>query len=99
MISHRGERFFHTPTHALPLLLSGRSCLRGVVAPDPYRREQGTLPSMPLWRFLVTRVVKPKSAEAWCPGANAAMKKELHNMNSKKVWEVDDVYSLKDLLR
>ena len=24
------------------------------------------------------------------------MKKELHNMNSKNVWDVDDVYSFKD---
>ena len=45
------------------------------------------------------RVGKPKSAKAQCPGADAAMKKELHNMRSKKVWDEEDVHSLEDLLR
>ena len=54
---------------------------------------------MPIWCALVTRVAKPNSPEAQCLGADAAMKKELHNMNSKKVWDVDDVYSLDDLLK
>ena len=53
---------------------------------------------MPLWCSLVKRVVKPKRAEARCRGPEATVKKELANMNSKKVWDTDDVYSLADLL-
>ena len=62
-------------------------------------REHDALPCQPLLSSLVARVVKPKAAEAQCPGADAAMKKELRNMNSKKVWDVDDVYSLEDWQR
>lgn len=60
-------------------------------------RELDSRPTMPLWCALLARVVTPKSAEARCEGAENAIKKELANMDSKKVWEVDDVYSLKDL--
>ena len=48
-------------------------------------RELDALPTMPLWCSLITRVVKPKSAEALCEGAAKAIQKELSNMNSKKV--------------
>ena len=61
-------------------------------------RELDSRPTMPLWCSLITRVVKPKSAEARCAGAEAALRKELANMDSKKVWDTDDVYSLKDFL-
>ena len=53
---------------------------------------------MPLWCALTTRVVKPKSAEARCDGAAQAFRKELANIESKKVWDTEDVYSLKDVL-
>ena len=53
---------------------------------------------MLLWCSLITWVVKPKRAEARCPGAEAALKKELANMASKNVWNTEDVYALKDLL-
>ena len=43
---------------------------------------------MPLWCALVTRVVKPKSAEARCDGAVKELKKELANMESKKMWDI-----------
>ena len=33
------------------------------------------------------------------PSAKAAIDKEINSMNSKRVWDVDDVYSLHDLLR
>ena len=69
------------------------------MALDGSHREHDSLPNMLLWCSLVTRIVKPKSAEAQCPGADAVMKKELHNINSKKVLDVDDVYFFKDLLR
>ena len=54
---------------------------------------------MPLWCSLVTRVVKPKSAEARCEGAANAIARELSNMDSKKVWDTGEVYSLTDILR
>ena len=53
---------------------------------------------MPFWCALITRVVRPKSAEARCEGAAKAIKKELSNMDSKKVWDTGEVYSLKDIL-
>ena len=52
---------------------------------------------MPLWCSLITRVMKPKSAEARCEGAAQAIEKELSNMNSKKVWDTSEVYSLRDI--
>ena len=54
---------------------------------------------MPLWCSLITRVVKPKSAEARCEGAEKASRKELSNMDAKKVWDTNGVYSLKNILR
>ena len=54
---------------------------------------------MPFWCALITRVVKPKSAEARCEGAAKAIKKELSNIDSKKVWDTGTVHSLKDMLR
>ena len=62
-------------------------------------RERDLPPRQPLWCSLVTRVVKPKSSEAQCEGAKQAVKAELDNMNAKKVWDTDDVYSLTDLLQ
>ena len=47
----------------------------------------------------MTSVVKPKSLEAQCDGARNATIKELNNINGKQVWDLDDVYSLHDLLR
>ena len=47
---------------------------------------------------MITRVVKPKLAESRCEGATKAIKKELSNMDSKKVWGTGKVYSLKDIL-
>ena len=61
-------------------------------------RELDSRPTMPPWCSLITRVVKPKSAEVRCAGAEAALRKELANMDSKKVWDTDDVFSLKDFL-
>ena len=54
---------------------------------------------MPLWCAMVTRIVKPKSQEAQCEGARAAIRTELNKMSSKKVWDVDDVYEYEDLMR
>ena len=54
---------------------------------------------MPIWCSLITRAVTPKSAEARCEGAAKAIKKELSNMDSKKVWDTGEVYSLTDILR
>ena len=45
-------------------------------------RELDSRPTMPFWCSLIARVVKPKSAEARCPGAEAALRKELANMDS-----------------
>ena len=45
------------------------------------------LPTMPLWCSLITRVVKPKSAEARCEGVAKAIQKELSNMNLQNVWD------------
>ena len=53
---------------------------------------------MPLWCALITRVVKPKSVEARCEGATNTIRKELSNMDSKKVWDTGEVYSMKDIL-
>ena len=44
-------------------------------------------------------MIKPKSAEAQCEGAKNALKKELDSLRTKQVWDVDDVYSLQDLLK
>ena len=54
---------------------------------------------MPRWCSLITRVVKPKSAEARCEGVAKAIQQELSNMNSKNVSDTDEVYSLIDILR
>ena len=54
-------------------------------------RELDALPTMPLWCSLITRVVKPKSAEARREGAAKAIQKELSNMNSKNVWDTGEV--------
>ena len=62
-------------------------------------REHDSLPSAPLWCALVTRIVKPRSKEADCLEAEAAIRKELDSMTAKVVWDVNDVYSLHDLLR
>ena len=62
------------------------------------RRELDSRPNMPLWCSLITRVVKLKSAEARCPVAEAALKKELANIASNKVWDTENVHSLKGLL-
>ena len=61
--------------------------------------ELDALPTMRLWCSLITRVVKPKSAEARCEGAAKAIQKGLSNMNSKKVWNTGEVYSLVDIIR
>ena len=52
---------------------------------------------MPLWCQLITRVAKPKSDEARCD-KEEGLKKELKSMQEKHAWDVNDVYSLKDLL-
>ena len=75
------------------------AALRGEVAVDDEHREHDTLPTMPLWCLLATRLVKPISIEAQCAGADAAMKTELPNLISKKVRESDDVYSLNDIFK
>ena len=67
--------------------------------PKSGHRNHDSLPATPLWCALVTRIVKPKSSEAECPAAKAAIRKELDSMREKRVWDVDDVYSLHDLLR
>ena len=54
---------------------------------------------MPFWCALITNVVTPKSAKARCEGAAKAIKKELSNMDSKKVWDTGNICSLKDILR
>ena len=54
---------------------------------------------MPLWCAMITRIVKPKSEEAQCEGAKKAIRAELEKMMKRKVWDIDDVYSLQDLLR
>ena len=56
-------------------------------------------PSKPFWCAMVTRIVKPKSAEADCDAARAAIAKERASMQDKGVWDENDVHSLKDLLR
>ena len=57
------------------------------------------LPTMPLWCSLITRVVKPKSAEARCEGVAKAIQKELSNMNLQNVWDTGEVYSIVDIFR
>lgn len=43
--------------------------------------------------------MKPKSAEADCEGARKAIRAEIDKMEKRKVWDVDDVHSLYDLLK
>ena len=62
-------------------------------------REIDSRPNMQIWYSLITRVVKPKSAEARCEGVAKAMRKELSNMNSQKVRDTEKVYLLTDILR
>ena len=50
-------------------------------------REIDSRPNKPIWRSQITRVVKPKSAEARCEGAAKAIRKELSNMNFKNAWD------------
>ena len=56
---------------------------------------------MPIWCSLITRVVKPKSAEARCEGAAKAIQTEIANMQKRGrlVWDTEDVYYLLDILR
>ena len=64
-------------------------------------REIDSRPQMPMWRSLVTRVVKPKSADARCEGAANAIQKEVANMQKKGrlVWDTEEIYYLIDILR
>ena len=64
-----------------------------------YHRPHDTIASMPLWCAMITRIVKPKSAEADCEGARKAIRAKLEKMHARKVWDVDDVYPLEDLFR
>lgn len=82
----------------------GHACaaaaVRATGAPsEHHHREHDSFPSRPLWCALVTRIVRPKSGEASCACAKAAMQKGLDSMKSKRVWDLDDVYFLPDLLR
>ena len=77
-----------TTTRSLPALVAKTN-----------HRSHDQVPLRPLWCSLVTRIVKPKSSEAQCEGAREAMRKELGNIESKGVWDTNDVYSLTDLLR
>ena len=52
---------------------------------------------MPFWCQLITRVVKPKSAEARCDSVQKALEQELASITGKGVWDTKDVYSPKDL--
>ena len=54
---------------------------------------------MPRLCSLITRVVQPTSAEARCEGVAKAIKKELSNVDSKKVWDTGKVCSLNVILR
>ena len=54
---------------------------------------------MPLCFSLVTWTIKPESAEAQCPEADAAIAKEFHNMLSKHLRDEDVVHSHNDLLK
>ena len=49
-------------------------------------RELDALHKMLLWCSMITRIVKPKSAEARCEGAAKATQKKLSSMNSKNLW-------------
>ena len=82
----------------LPTTSAAANC-RGGLSPEEGHREHDSLASTPMWCSLVTRVVKPKSLEGQCDGARNAMIKELNNINCKKLWDLDDVYSLPDLLK
>ena len=61
-------------------------------------RDLDSRPTMRLWCFLIPRVVKHKSSEARCEGAEKVLRKGLANIASEKVWDTDDVFSLKDVL-
>lgn len=82
----------------LPTTAAAANC-RGGLSPEEGHREHDFLASTPMWCSLVTRVVKPKSPEAQCDGSRNAMIQELNNINGKEVWDLDDVYSLPDLLK
>ena len=55
-------------------------------------------PRVPIWCTMVTRIVKPASSEAKCPGADAAIAKEHKGHLDKGTWDEGSVREYRDLM-
>ena len=95
--SQSGCRVANYGAFATSRLVISSAC-RGFQTPREWvfgdgHRELDSLPAMPLWCSLITRVIKSKSAEARCEHVAKAIQTELSNENSENVWDTGEVYS------
>ena len=62
-------------------------------------REHDSLPSRPLWCSLITRQVRPSSAEGKSEKMKEAIRAEQENMAKYPVWDSETVMEYDDLIR